>query len=106
MEESMLNINLLYLYPETIEINDEMNLLRIVDREQKESLVFYYVRENEIYKIYMINTYTGENTYLISCEEENNINKFIDTIKNADINIKSLNNLNDIEKYILKSIQH
>ena len=37
MEESMLNINLLYLYPETIEINDEMNLLRIVDREQKES---------------------------------------------------------------------
>ena len=106
MEKSMLNINLLYLYPETIEINNEMNLLRIVDREQKESLVFYYVRENEIYKIYMINTFTGENTYLISCEEENNINKFIDTIKNADINIKSLNNLNDIEKYILKSIQH
>ena len=102
----MLNINLLYLYPETIEINDEMNLLRIVDREQKESLVFYYVRENEIYKIYMINTFTGENTYLISCEGKNNINKFIDTIKNADINIKSLNNLNDIEKYILKSIQH
>ena len=100
----MLNINLLYLYPETIEINNEMNLLRIVDREQKESLVFYYVRENEIYKIYMINTLTGENTYLISCEEENNINKFIDTIKNADINIKRLNNLNDIEKYILKSI--
>ena len=52
----------------------------------------------------MINTFTGENTYLISCEEENNINKFIDTIKNADINIKRLNNLNDIEKYILKSI--
>ena len=106
MEESMLNINLLYLYPETIEINDEMNLLRIVDREQKESFVFYYVRENEIYKIYMINTFTGENTYIISCEGKNNINKFIDTIKNADINIKSLNNLNDIEKYILKSIQH
>ena len=99
-----MNINLLYLYPETIEINNEKNLLRIVDREQKESLVFYYVRENEIYKIYMINTLTGENKYLISCEEENNINKFIDTIKNADINIKRLNNLNDIEKYILKSI--
>ena len=100
----MLNINLLYLYPETIEINNEKNLLRIVDREQKESLVFYYVRENEIYKIYMINTFTGENTYLISCEGKNNINKFIDTIKNADINIKRLNNLNDIEKNILKSI--
>ena len=99
-----MNINLLYLYPETIEINNEKNLLRIVDREQKESLVFYYVRENEIYKIYMINTLTGENTYLISCEGKNNINKFIDTIKNADINIKRLNNLNDIEKYILKSI--
>ena len=77
----MLNINLLYLYPETIEINNEMNLLRIVDREQKESLVFYYVRENEIYKIYMINTFTGENTYLISCAEENNI-KLSGTFRN------------------------
>jgi hypothetical protein len=104
MEESMLNINLLYLYPETIEINNEMNLLRIVDREQKESLVFYYVRENEIYKIYMINTFTGENTYLISYEGKNNINKFIHTINNVDMDLKSLNNLNDIEKYILKSI--
>ena len=99
-----MNINLLYLYPETIEINNEKNLLRIVDREQKESLVFYYVRENEIYKIYMINTLTGENTYLISCEEENNINKFIHTMKNTDMDLKSLNDLNDIEKYILKSI--
>jgi hypothetical protein len=104
MEESMLNINLLYLYPETIEINNEMNLLRIVDREQKESLVFYYVRENEIYKIYMINTLTGENTDLISYEGKNNINKFIHTINNVDMDLKSLNNLNDIEKYILKSI--
>ena len=102
----MLNINLLYLYPETIEINDEMNLLRIVDREQKESLVFYYVRENEIYKIYMINTFTGENTYLISCEGKNNINKFIHTMKNTDMDLKSLNDLNDIEKYILKSIEY
>ena len=100
----MLNINLLYLYPETIEINNEKNLLRIVDREQKESLVFYYVRENEIYKIYMINTFTGENTYLISYEGKNNINKFIHTINNVDMDLKSLNNLNDIEKYILKSI--
>ena len=99
-----MNINLLYLYPETIEINNEKNLLRIVDREQKESLVFYYVRENEIYKIYMINTFTGENTYLIRYEGKNNINKFIHTMKNTDMDLKSLNNLNDIEKYILKSI--
>ena len=44
----MLNINLVYIYPKTIEINNEMNLLRIVDKREKESLVFYYIKENEI----------------------------------------------------------
>ena len=46
----MLNINLVYIYPKTIEINNEMNLLRIVDKIEKESLVIYYTKENKKYR--------------------------------------------------------
>lgn len=101
----MLNINLVYIYPKTIEINNEMNLLRIVDEVVKESLVVYYTRENEKYKIYMINTSTGENNYIVSYDE-NNIGNFINIIKNIERDIKSLENLNNIEKYILKTIKN
>ena len=101
----MLNINLVYIYPKTIEINNEMNLLRIVDKVEKESLVIYYTKENEKYKIYMINTSTGENTYIVSYDEKN-IDNFINIIKNREIDIKSLENLKNIEKYILKLIKN
>lgn len=101
----MLNINLVYIYPKTIEINNEMNLLRIVDEVVKESLVVYYTRENEKYKIYMINTSTGENNYIVSYDEKN-IDNFINIIKNIERDIKSLENLNNIEKYILKTIKN
>lgn len=101
----MLNINLVYIYPKTIEINNEMNLLRIVDEVVKESLVVYYTRENEKYKIYMINTSTGENNYIVSYDE-NNIDNFINIIKSIETDIKSLENLNNIEKYILKTIKN
>lgn len=101
----MLNINLVYIYPKTIEINNEMNLLRIVDKIVKESLVVYYTKENEKYKIYMINTSTGENNYIVSYDEKN-IDNFINIIKNIETDIKSLENLNNIEKYILKTIKN
>ena len=105
MEVRVLNINLVYIYPKTIEINNEMNLLRIVDKIEKESLVIYYIKENEKYKIYMINTSTGENTYIISYDEKK-IDNFIGIIQDMEIDIKSLENLKDIEKYILKSIKN
>ena len=101
----MFNINLINIYPKTIEINNEMNLLRIVDKIEKESLVIYYTKENEKYKIYMINTSTGENTYIVSYGEKN-IDNFINIIKNREIDIKSLENLKNIEKYILKLIKN
>ena len=101
----MLNINLVYIYPKTIEINNEMNLLRVVDKIEKESLVIYYKKDNEKYNIYMINTATGENTYIVSYDEKN-IDNFISIIKNTEIDIKSLENLKNIEKYILKLIKN
>ena len=53
----------------------------------------------------MINTSTGENTYIVSYDEKN-IDNFINIIKNREIDIKSLENLKNIEKYILKLIKN
>ena len=45
----MSNINLINIYPQLLEINNEINLLRIVDKKVKESLVFYCIKnENGI----------------------------------------------------------
>ncbi|WP_296645681.1 hypothetical protein [Romboutsia sp. 13368] len=76
-----MNINLVYIYPKTIEINNEMNLLRIVDKVEKESLVMYSTKENENYKICMINTYTGENIYIVSYKKCGNRYKVFRKLK-------------------------
>ena len=47
----MLNINLVYIYPKIIEINNEIHLLRIIDQKLKESLVLYCIKEDNVYKI-------------------------------------------------------
>ena len=102
----MLNINLIYIYPNVIEINNEINLLRIIDKKFKESLVFYSIKEENIYKVYLINTMTGEVMHLINYNEKNGLNNLINNIKIKEEEIKKLNNLEIIEKYILKTIKN
>ena len=101
----MLNINLVYIYPKTIEINNEINLLRIIDKKLKESLVFYCVKEDDRYNVCVINTMTGENTNIINYNGKSNIDALIDNIKTIETEIKNLESLEAIEKYILKIIQ-
>ena len=106
MEERVLNINLIYIYPETIEINNEINLLRIVDKKFKESLVFYCIEEKNIYKVYVINTITGQVMHLIDYNGKNSLDNLIDNIKIIETDIKNLQGLDKIEKYILKVIKY
>ncbi len=101
----MLNINLIYIYPETIEINNEINLLRIIDKKVKESLVFYCIKEENIYKVYVINTMTGQAIHLIDYNGKNSLDNLIDNIKTIEVDIKNLQGLDKIEKYILKVIE-
>ena len=102
----MLNINLIYIYPETIEINNEINLLRIVDKKFKEILVFYCIEEKNIYKVYVINTITGQVMHLIDYNGKNSLDNLIDNIKIIETDIKNLQGLDKIEKYILKVIKY
>lgn len=102
----MLNIDLIYIYPKTIEINNEINLLRIVDKKFKESLVFYCIKEENIYIVYVINTMTGETMHLIDYNRKNSLDNLIDNIKTIEADIKNLEDLEMIEKYILKAIEY
>ena len=102
----MLNINLVYIYPKIIEINNEIHLLRIIDQKLKESLVLYCIKEDNVYKISSINTMVGEVKYLINYNDENDLRKLVNNIKSKEKNIKELNNLEEIEKYILKTIKY
>ena len=102
----MLNINLVYIYPKIIEINNEIHLLRIIDQKLKESLVLYCIKEDNVYKISLINTMVGEVKYLINYNDENDLRKLVNNIKSKEKNIKELNNLEKIEKYILKTIKY
>lgn len=102
----MLNINLVYIYPKIIDINNEIHLLRIIDQKLKESLVLYCIKEDNVYKISSINTMVGEVKYLINYNDENDLRKLVNNIKSKEKNIKELNNLEKIEKYILKTIKY
>ena len=102
----MLNINLVYKYPKIIEINNEIHLLRIIDQKLKESWVLYCIKEDNVYKISSINTMVGEVKYLINYNDENDLRKLVNNIKSKEKNIKELNNLEKIEKYILKTIKY
>ena len=102
----MLNINLVYIYPKIREINNEIHLLRIIDQKLKESLVLYCIKEDNVYKISSINTMVGEVKYLINYNDENDLRKLVNNIKSKEKNIKELNNLEKIEKYILKTIKY
>ena len=100
----MFNINLIDIYSKSIDINNEINLLRIVDKKEKESLVFYCVKEENLYKVYMINTMTGQDTHLKNYNEKYSLNKLIDNIKSIEVDINKSESLEIVENYILKVV--
>ena len=98
----MLNINVLYIYPKIIEVNKEINLFRIVDKNIKESIIVFAVNTNDKYEISLTNTLHGK---VIQISEVNNLNEIdllIEEIKNVEEDFLILNDLSKIEKYILK----
>lgn len=94
-------INIIYIYPNTDFINDEINICRIVDEKIKESLVVYGIRNNKNLKIYITNTMTGDNKLI---KEINNLDEFKENILSNEVKIKALKDLVEIEKYILNKM--
>ena len=100
----MSNINLIDIYPQLLEINNEINLLRIVDKKVKESLVFYCIKNENTYRVYMLNTMTGQEVNIKNYSEKNNLENLLENIKSVEININELETLEEVENYILKII--
>ena len=100
----MSNINLINIYPQLLEINNEINLLRIVDKKVKESLVLYCSKYENTYRVYMLNTMTGEEVNIKNYSEKNNFKNLVENIKSVEININELETLEEVENYILKII--
>lgn len=94
-------INIIYIYPNTDFINDEINICRIIDEKIKESLVVYGIRNNKNLKIYITNTMTGDNKLI---KEIDKLNEFKENILSNEAKIKGLKDLVEIEKYILNKI--
>jgi hypothetical protein len=98
----MLNINIIYIYPEIIEINKEINLFRIIDNNIKETIVIYTIKENDGYKIFMINTMSGETNEICNVNNIDELGILINKFKMLEKEIIAINDLENIEKYILK----
>lgn len=94
-------INIIYIYPNTDFINNEINICRIIDNKDKETIVLYGVRKNNELKIYITNTFTGDNKLV---KRVNDVNKIIEFIEVNKVEIKGLENLEHVEKYILNKI--
>ena len=99
-----MSINLIDIYPQAVEINNEINLLRIVDKKIKESLVFYCSKNENTYRVYMLNTMTGEEVNIKKYSEKSNLKNLVEKFKLVEIDINKLKTLEEVENYILKII--
>ncbi|MEF9991508.1 MAG: hypothetical protein RR765_05390 [Peptostreptococcaceae bacterium] len=94
-------INIIYIYPNIKFINNEINICRIVDNKIKETLVIFGIKEDNNLNIYITNTMTGDNIFVT---KEKDINKIIHFILSEEVEIKKLEDLEKVEKYILNKI--
>lgn len=102
MGENVLNISIVYIYPDIIKINNEINLFRIIDNNIKETIVLYAINTNNKYQILMINTMTGDIINICNKNNLSEIDNLINKFKSNEENIKNKGNLEEIQKYILK----
>ncbi len=98
----MLNINVLYIYPKIIEVNKEINLFRVIDKNIKESIIVFAVNTDDKYEISITNTLHGKVIQISEANTLNEIGLFIKKVKNVEYEFLILNDLSKIEKYILK----
>ena len=98
-----MNINIIYIYPEIIEINKEINLFRIIDNNIKETIVIYAIREKDSYNVFMINTMSGETNKICNVDDIDKLDILINEFKMLEKEIIAINDLQKIEKYILKA---
>ncbi|MEG2246752.1 MAG: hypothetical protein RSC84_04820 [Peptostreptococcaceae bacterium] len=101
-----MNINVLYIYPKIININKEINLLRIIDKNVKETIIIYSEKLDNIYKIKITNTLHGKVENICDVYSLEKLDICMNKFKALEKDIISMKDLNCIEKYILKMIKN
>lgn len=99
-----MNITILYIYPKIKEINKEINLFRIIDNNIKETIIIYCLKEKDSYKVFMINTMLGESHEICNVADLVELDTLMDKFKKLEKRIICIDNLQEIEKYILKVV--
>lgn len=101
-----MKIEIFFVYPIMGVVNKESNLFRIVDNDLKETLVIYLMEEKNQYNIYMTNTMTGNIEKIFTARDLDEVNKFNDLFIIKKDNLIKGKGLDEIERYILNSIEN
>lgn len=101
-----MKIEIFFVYPIMGIVNKESNLFRIVDNDLKETLVIYLMEEQNQYNIYMTNTMTGNIEKIFTAKDLDEVNKFNDLFIIKKDNFTKGKGLDEIERYILNSIEN
>ncbi|MGL4796775.1 MAG: hypothetical protein ACRC1Y_02000 [Paraclostridium sp.] len=96
-------IDIIYLYPQYKFLGNEINIIRIIDNEIKETITIYAIDKKKSIDIYMSNTSTGENILINKISSIEDIDLLIKRLINEESNIKNEKHLSSVEKYILKN---
>ncbi|MGL5506941.1 MAG: hypothetical protein ACRDB0_03460 [Paraclostridium sp.] len=96
-------IDIIYLYPQYKFLGNEINIIRIIDNEIKETITIYAIDKKKSIDIYMSNTSTGENILINKISSIEEIDLLIKRLINEESNIKNEKYLSSVEKYILKN---
>ncbi|WP_315168371.1 hypothetical protein [Metaclostridioides mangenotii] len=98
----MEKISILYFYPDFVKINNEINLIRIVDNEIKEGIIIFAEDKGNEVILNLTNTNVGEVLPMFKLESVDKLEIAVNYIKENENKIKSLKDLSEIEKHVLK----
>jgi uncharacterized membrane protein YjjP (DUF1212 family) len=98
----MEKISILYFYPDFVKINNEINLIRIVDNEIKEGIIIFAEDKGDEVILNLTNTNVGEVVPMLKLVSVDKLVIAVNNIKENENKIKSLKDLSEIEKHVLK----
>lgn len=98
----MERVSILYFYPDFVKINNEINLIRIVDNKVKEGIIIFAEDNVNEVVVNLTNTNVGEVIPIVKMDNVDNLEIVVNNIRENENKIKSLKDLSDIEKHLIK----
>ncbi|MDR0880698.1 MAG: hypothetical protein LBN09_08375 [Clostridioides sp.] len=115
----MKNINIIYCYPDFIKVGTDINLVRIVDENIKETIIIYASvndssrksknvcgkavdKIEKDFKINITNTNVGAEINLCNVDSTIDFENVVNKIKENENKIKSLSDLSKVDEFVQK----